>query len=84
MAALTPYTEIVVGLNILGNSQYGTVSVMSLGTTAGVVGIIVAGTFYPHPNGSVAAGGMLTFECGQGRLVGFNATVGGLLSIASV
>lgn len=74
---------VVVGENNLGSSNVGAVSIMAV-DCAGTVGVYVSGVFYPHPDGALAAGEMLTFECGSGRALGFNATTGGTLTISRV
>lgn len=84
MAGFSSVKAVIVGVNDLGSSPYGSVSVMSHDTAAGTLGIIVGATFMPHPDGVLAAGKMLTFDCGQGRVIGFNATAAGAVSIAQV
>lgn len=72
------------GEYIIGKSPFGAVSIASDGVV-GVVGHFIGATFYPHADGAIAAGEMLTYEVGAGRVLGISVTSGaGAISTAKV
>lgn len=85
MAEFKPWLEIsTTGVNSVGKSPYGRVSVFSEGVV-GIVGVFMGTNFYPHPDGAIDSGGMFSFDCGVGREVGINVTSGtGIISTAKV
>lgn len=83
MSVFKSRNAVTIGDNDLGVSNFPTVSIMCI-DSAGTVGVTDAGVFYPHAEGELAAGEMLTFEIGKGRGIGFNATTAGTLTITAV
>ena len=83
MTSFTNKNTVSIGENNLGQSPYGTISV-GCTDSAGTVGFYEGATFFPHPDGAIATGEMLTFEIGRGRVIGFNATTAGTVAIMEV
>jgi len=74
---------VTLGENNLGSSPYGAISIASIGAS-GSVGHYSNGVFYPHADGSISSGEMLTFEIGRGRVIGFDCSSIGEISIMEV
>ena len=85
MEEFKPWLEVsTAGVQSIGRSPYGTVSVISDGVS-GTVGVYVGSTFKPHTDGAITDGDMFTFDCGAGRELGVNVTSGtGIISTVAV
>ena len=84
MAKFIPWLEVTTdGIQEVGSSPYGTVSILAQGVT-GTVGLISNDVFIPHADGAISDGAMLTFECGKGRRVAVETTGTGSISTAQV
>lgn len=85
MSQFVPSLKILTaGQKRVGMSPSKSLSILSVGVV-GTLGVFYDDVFYPHPDGAIEAGGMLTFDCGVGREVGINVTSGtGVISSAGV
>lgn len=85
MSTFIPSLEVTTtGELTIGPSPHKSLSILSAGVT-GTVGVYLGATFYPHADGAIADGEMLTYDVGVGRVVGISVTSGtGVISSAGV